>query len=85
MKTYYSVNSKELGEEIIRETLSDIYNEYLKLKQDDKDTGDNKNYYFVKHEIENNKTDSSNIKSKTDYTTEGKVYKRGNKIYFKSI
>lgn len=73
MKKYYSLNSEELGEEERRENLVDIYNEYLRYKEDDKETCDRKTYYFIKHEIENG----------VDQTTEGKVYKRGNKVYFK--
>jgi hypothetical protein len=75
MKIYYTLNSEELGEEAKKETLINIYNEWLRYKKDDKETGDKKTYYFIKHEIENN----------VDNTTEGKVYKRGNQIYFKSI
>jgi len=75
MKIYYSLNSEEMGEESRKENLLDIYKESIKYKEDDKETGSNNNYYFVKHEIENG----------IDLITEGKVYKKNNKIYFKSV
>ena len=75
IKICYSLNSEEMGEEAKKENLLDIYREWVKYTEDDKETGNMNSYYFIKHEVENG----------VDQITEGKVYKRNDKIYFKPV
>jgi len=74
VRKYYTLNSDELGEEAEADTLVGIYKEWQRYKQDDKEMHDHKTYYIRKHEVENN----------TDMVTDGKVYRRGNKVFFKA-
>jgi hypothetical protein len=77
MKVYYTLNSVELGEESKADSLNALYEAWQYCKQDDKETGDSKTYYFAQHEL-----DESNGK---ETIREGKIYKRGDKIFFKDI
>lgn len=84
MKVYYTLNSNEMGEEAKKEKLVDIYKEWVRIKEDDKKTGADFTYYFVKHEVKEDGI-KNGIKCSTDYETEGKVYKRGDKVFFKEV
>ena len=72
----YTLCSEELGEEYESNSLVDIYLEQKILKEDDKEHHDKKSYFVFR----NKEIDDSTIER-----TEGKVYKRGNKVFFKSI
>lgn len=72
----YTLCSDELGEEFESDSLVEIYLEQKRLKEDDKQHHDKKNYYVFR----NKEIDDCTIER-----TEGKVYKRGNKVFFKSI
>jgi hypothetical protein len=72
----YTLCSEELGEEFESDSLVDIYLEQKRLKEDDKEHHDKKTYYVFK----NTKIDATTVSR-----TEGKVYKRGNKVFFKAI
>lgn len=72
----YTLCSEELGEEFESDSLVDIYLEQKRLKEDDKQHHDKKSYFVFR----NREIDEHTIEQ-----TEGKVYKRGNKVFFKSI
>ena len=72
----YTLCSEELGEEFESDSLVDIYLEQKRLKEDDKNHHDKKAYYVFKN---------TEVDATTVARTEGKVYKRGNKVFFKAI
>ena len=72
----YTLCSEELGEEFESDSLVDIYLEQKRLKEDDREHHDKKTYYVFKN---------TEIDEKTFSRCEGKVYKRGNKVFFKAI
>lgn len=72
----YTLFSEELGEEFESDSLVEIYNEQKRLKEDDKEHHDKKVYYVCR----NREIDANTIEQ-----TEGKVYKRSNKVFFKAI
>ena len=72
----YTLCSEEIGEEFESDSLVDIYLEQKRLKEDDKEHHDKKTYFVFR----NREIDDRNI-----LQTEGKVYKRGNKVFFKEI
>lgn len=71
----YTLCSEELGEEFESDSLVEIYLEQKRLKEDDKEHHDKKTYFVFR----NREIDDSTI-----LQTEGKVYKRGNKVFFKA-
>lgn len=72
----YTLCSEELGEEFESDSLVEIYNEQKRLKEDDRQHHDKKTYYVFKNK---------EVDEKTFERYEGKVYKRGNKVFFKVI
>lgn len=72
----YTLYSEELGEEFESDSLVEIYKEQKRLKEDDKEHHDKKTYYVCK----NKEVDAHTIEQ-----TEGKVYKRNNKVFFKAV
>ncbi len=89
-KTYYTLNTIELGEEYRRSTLKEIYKDWLQCIQDDKEYGDKKSYYFYKIIVDTANT-KIEIKNGVKYTyskeqiIEGKIYKKGKEYHFKDI
>lgn len=69
----WSLYSVELGEEFGSDSLIKIYSEQKRLKADDKEHHIKRTYYVTKNEYSGS----------TVYETEGRVYKRGSKVYFK--
>lgn len=74
----YIVLSEEMGEEYRDKSLIKVYSMWRRLVNDDKQYHDKKTYYFIKAETvnENGKL--------IEYQTEGKIYKRANKVFFKA-
>jgi len=72
----YTLCSDELGEEFESDSLVEIYLEQKRLKEDDKQHHDKKSYFVFRNK---------EIDEHTIERTEGKVYKRGSKVFFKPI
>jgi hypothetical protein len=72
----FALHSAELDLEFESDSLFDIYKEMKRLKQDDKEHHDKKEYYVTKQLPDPNGSNAI-------FITEGKVYKRGNKYFFK--
>ena len=64
----------------------DLYYMWLEMKDGDKTCGERGwKYHFYRHEI---KVEPNRITDKpefVDYVTPGKVYRRGNKVFFKAV
>lgn len=86
---YYSLGPYQPGdddvEEIDVQTLGDLYLMWQDQKKGDKECGESGiwKYHFYRHEI---RIEPNRISSKPefmDYVDEIKIYRRGNKIFFK--
>ena len=67
------------------ETLGELYRLWKEAKAGDAACGEKEwKYHFYKHTIEEGKRPDGKPEI-IDYVTEGKIYRRGNKVFFKPI
>ena len=88
--SYYSMGAYQEGDDDIDDVEVDTLGELYKLWQDAK-VGDRAcgesgwKYHFYHHVIEEASKEPGRMETYIDNVTEGKVYRRGNKVYFKPI
>ena len=81
----YQVGDDDL-EEVEVLSVSDLYLMWQELKAGDKSCGENCwKYHFYRHEIKPEHDERTGKPIFIDYVTPGKVYRRGNKVFFKEI
>lgn len=67
-------------------SISDLYLMWQELKAGDKSCGENNwKYHFYRHEIKSEHDERTGKPIIIDYVTPGKVYCRGNKVFFKAV
>ena len=67
-------------------SVSDLYLMWQELKAGDKSCGENSwKYHFYRHVIKVEQNERTGKSEFVDYVTPGKVYRRGNKVFFKAI
>jgi hypothetical protein len=74
----FIIFSEELGEEFRSESLIETHKEYRRLIEDDKEYHDKKSYYFI---LAKTSEDEPGV----EYQTEIKIYRRKNKVFWKTI
>lgn len=86
---YYSLGAYLEGsddiDDIEVDTLGELYKLWQDAKEDDKMSNEKGwKYHFYKHSIKKQDRESGKTVY-VDYVTEGKIYRRKNKIYFKAL
>lgn len=72
-------------EDVAVETLGELYRLWQDAKRGDAACGERGwKYRFYKHKIKT-ETQKDGTERFVDWTTEGKIYRRGNKVFFKPI
>ena len=85
--SYYSMGAYMPGDDDIDETdvdtLGELYKRWQEAKDGDASCGEKEwKYHFYKHTIkEEKRSDGKPVFA--DYVCEGKIYRRGNKVFFK--
>ena len=86
---YYSMGAYQPDDydidETETETLYDLYKLWEEAKADDKACGEKWCYRFYAHNIKREINPINGKLEWVDYATEGKIYKRGLKVFFKPI
>lgn len=87
---YYSISPYMDGDDDIDETdvatVGDLWRMWQEMKAGDKACGERGwKYHFYRHKITVEPNPLSGKPEYTDYVTPGKVYRRGNKVFFRSI
>lgn len=73
-------------EDIAVETIVELYRLWQEQKAGDKACGEKGwKYSFYQHDVKLEYDETDNTPKLVDHITEGKIYKRGEKIYFKPI
>lgn len=88
--SYYSIGSYMIGDDDVDEmeveTVSELYKLWQELKEGDKAAGEKGwRYHFYRHSLVEEVNERTGKPQWTDYVTDGTVYRRGNKVYFKAI
>lgn len=86
---YYSLGAYLEGDDDIDDTevdtLGELYKLWQEAKEGDKASGEKGwKYHFYKHSIKEQERENGKVKY-VDYVTEGKIYRRKNKVYFKAL
>lgn len=87
---YFSISpymdSGDDVEEIDVLSVADLYYMWLELKEGDRTCGERGwKYHFYRHVIKVEQNERTGKSEFVDYVTPGKVYRRGNKVFFKTI
>ena len=87
---YFTVCPYQVGDDDLEEvevlSVSDLYLMWQELKAGDKSCGENCwKYHFYRHEIKPEHDERTGKPIFSDYVTPGKVYRRGNKVFFKAV
>ena len=88
--TFYSIGAYLDGDDDVdsveTETLGELYKLWQDMKDSDKTVGEKGwKYRFYHHQIVEEVNSTTGKAQYVDYTTEGKVYRRGSKVYFKAV
>lgn len=88
--TFYSIGAYLDGDDDIdsveTETLGELYMLWESMRAGDKNAGEKGwKYHFYHHQITEEADSLTGKIHYVDYTTEGKIYRRGSKVYFKAI
>lgn len=87
---YFSISPYMDSGDDVEETdvlsVVDLYYMWLEMKEGDKACGEKGwKYHFYRHEIKVEPNKRTGNPGFVDYVTPGKVYRRGNKVFFKTI
>ena len=87
---YFSISPYQEYDDDIDETfvlsVVDLYYMWLEMKGGDKACGERGwKYHFYRHEIKIEPNRMTGKPEFVDYVTPGKVYRRGNKVFFKAV
>lgn len=87
---YYSISPYQEFDDDIDETnvfsVVDLYFMWQEMKEGDRACGESGwKYHFYRHEIKIEPNPITGKPEFSDYVTPGKVYRRGNKVFFKRI
>lgn len=87
---YFTVCPYQVGDDDLEEvevlSVSDLYLMWQELKAGDKSCGENCwKYHFYRHKIKPEHDERTGKPIFIDYVTPGKVYRRGNKVFFKAV
>lgn len=87
---YYSIGAYQEGDSDIDDvpvaTVADLWYMWQEMKRGDSACGERGwKYHFYRHEITTEENPLSGKPETVDYVTPGKLYRRGNKVFFKGL